>query len=162
MLKLLPSCPTLCETMDCSLPGSSVDGDSPSKKTGVSWHTLLQGIFPTQGSNQNQGLLCLLHWQLGSLPLVPPGKSLFRISINQMDFPGGSDGKESTCNEGNLGSIPGLGRSPEGGYSNPLQYSCPEYPHGQSSLADYSSWGCKELATTEKTFTKNLNTHCFK
>ena len=103
MLKLLPSCPTLCETMDCSLPGSSVDGDSPSKKTGVSWHTLLQGIFPTQGSNQNQGLLCLLHWQLGSLPLVPPGKSLFRISINQMDFPGGSDGKESSCNVGDCG-----------------------------------------------------------
>ena len=38
-------------------------------------------------------------------------------------FPGGSDGKESTCNVGNLGSVPGLGRSPGEGNSYPLQYS---------------------------------------
>ena len=44
-------CPTLCDSMDCSLPGSSVHGDSPSKNTGVGCHVLLQGIFPTQGSN---------------------------------------------------------------------------------------------------------------
>ena len=43
-----------------------------------------------------------------------------------MGFPGGSDGKESVCNAGNPGSIPGLGRSPEEGHSNPLQYSCLE------------------------------------
>ena len=36
-----------------------------------------------------------------------------------MDFPGGSDGKESTCNVGDLGSVPGLGRSPGGGQGNP-------------------------------------------
>ena len=40
--------------------------------------------------------------------------------------PGGSDGKESTCNAGDLGSIPGLGRSPGEGHGNPLQYSCVE------------------------------------
>ena len=45
-----------------------------------------------------------------------------------MDFPGASDGKESACNSGDLGSIPGLGRSPEGGNGNPLQYSCLENP----------------------------------
>ena len=45
--------------------------DSPGKKTGVGCHALLQGIS-TQGSNPH--LLCLLHWQAGSLPLVPPGK----------------------------------------------------------------------------------------
>ena len=39
------------DPMDCSLPGSSVHGDSPSKNTGVGRHALLQGIFPTQGSN---------------------------------------------------------------------------------------------------------------
>ena len=38
-------------------------------------------------------------------------------------FPGGSDGKESACSVGNLGSIPGLGRSPGAGNGNPLQYS---------------------------------------
>ena len=39
---------------------------------------------------------------------------------------GGSDGKGSTYNAGDLGSIPGLGKSPEGGHGNPLQYSCLE------------------------------------
>ena len=45
--------------------------DSPGKNTGVGCHALLQRIFPTQGSNP-----CLLHWQVGSLPLVPPGEPL--------------------------------------------------------------------------------------
>ena len=44
-------CPTLFNPMDCSLPGSSVHGHSPSKNTGVDCQALLQGIFPTQGSN---------------------------------------------------------------------------------------------------------------
>ena len=43
-------------------------------------------------------------------------------------FPGGSDGKESTNNAGDLGSIPELGRSPGEGNGNPLQYSCLENP----------------------------------
>ena len=46
--------------------------DFPGKNTGVSCHFLLQGIFPTQGSNPR--LLHLLHWQADSLPLAPPGK----------------------------------------------------------------------------------------
>ena len=45
------------------------------------------------------------------------------IIIN-MDFSGGSDSKESASNAGDLGSIPGLGRSPGDGNGNPLQYSC--------------------------------------
>ena len=43
-------------------------------------------------------------------------------------FPGGSDGKESACNAGDRGSIPGPGRSPGEGHGNPLQYSCLENP----------------------------------
>ena len=43
-------------------------------------------------------------------------------------FPGGSDGKESTCNEGDWGLIPGSGRSPGEGNGYPLQYSCLENP----------------------------------
>ena len=43
-------------------------------------------------------------------------------------FPGGSDGKEYTCNAGDMNSIPGLGRSPRGGNGNPLQYSFLENP----------------------------------
>ena len=43
------------------------------------------------------------------------------------------------------GLITGLGKSPGGGYGNPLQYSCLENPHGQKSLAGYSPWGHKVL-----------------
>ena len=44
------------------------------------------------------------------------------------EFPGGSEGKESACNAGELGSILGLGRSPGEGNGNPLQYSCLKIP----------------------------------
>ena len=71
-----------------------------------------------------------------------------------MGFPGCSDGKKSTCNAGDLGSIPGSGRSPGRGHGNSLQYSCLENPHGQRSLAHYSPWGRKESDTTEQ-----LSTH---
>ena len=57
-----------------ALQGPFAHGDFPGKNTGVDCHALLQGIFPTQGSNLH--LLCLLHWQAGSFPLAPPGKSL--------------------------------------------------------------------------------------
>ena len=50
------------------------------------------------------------------------------IYIEYGGFPGSSDGKESTCNAGDLGLIPGLGRSPGDGNDNPLQYSCLENP----------------------------------
>ena len=70
--KSLQSCPTLCNPMDCSPPGSSVHGDSPGKNTGVGCHALLQGILPTKGLNLP--LLHLQHWQAGSLPPAPPGK----------------------------------------------------------------------------------------
>ena len=66
------SCPTLWDPIECSLPGTSVHGDSPGNNTGVGRHALLQGIFPTQGSNPR--LSCLLLWQVGSLPLMRPGK----------------------------------------------------------------------------------------
>ena len=45
------SCSTLCDPMYCSLPGSSVHGDSLSKNIGVGCHALLLWVFPTQGSN---------------------------------------------------------------------------------------------------------------
>ena len=58
--------------------------------------------------------------------------------------PGGSAGKESTCNGGNLGSIPELGRSPGEGNSYPLQYSGLE-----NSMDCIVHWGNKESETTE-------------
>ena len=73
-----------------------------------------------------------------------PQNKIFSVHWG-LGFPGGSDGKESACSEGNLGSIPGLGRFSGGGHGNPLQYSCLVNPHGQKSLADCSPWGHKEV-----------------
>ena len=70
--------------------------------------------------------------------------------LNPGSFPSGSDGKEFACYVGDLGSVPGLGRSPGGKHGNPLQYSRLENPHGQRSLAGYSPWGPKESDTTEQ------------
>ena len=50
------------------------------------------------------------------------------IFISKLGFPGDSDGKESACNVGDLGLIPGLGRSPGEGTGNLFQYSCLENP----------------------------------
>ena len=61
------SCPTLCDLMDCSPPGSSVYGDSAGKNTGVGCHALLQEISPTQGLNPGlphcRLILCHLNHQ---------------------------------------------------------------------------------------------------
>ena len=67
----------------------------------------------------NYGQFCFVVWQ-------------------KQSFSGGSDGKESTCNAGDLGSIPALRKSPGGWHDNPLQYYCLENPHGQRSPAGYS------------------------
>ena len=71
-------------------------------------------------------------------------------ALQVSDFPGGSDGKASAYNAGDLGSIPGLRRSPAEGNGNPLQYSRLEKPHGWRSLVGYSRWGCKDSDTTER------------
>ena len=62
----------------------------------------------------------------------------------------------SACNEGDLGSVPGLGRSPGGEHGNPLQYSCLENPHGWRSLVGYIPWAHKESDLTEW-----LSTHVY-
>ena len=94
--------------------------DSPGKNTGVSCCTLLQGIFLTQRSNLR--LLHLLHC---------------RQVLYHWGFPDRSVGKESSCHVRDLGSIPGLGRSPGEGKGYPLQYS---------GLENYMNYGpCNEL-----------------
>ena len=77
--------------------------------------------------------------------------------LHILGFPGGWDNEESTCNAGDAGSIPGLGRSPRGGHGNPLQYSCLENHHGQRSLLGYSPWGYKESDMTEWLSTHTLH-----
>ena len=73
-----------------------------------------------------------------------------------LGFPGGSDGKESICNARDLDSILGSGRSPGEGNGNPLQYSCPESPHGQRSLAGYSPWGHKDSDITKHSIAQHF------
>ena len=53
---------------------------------------------------------------------------LFDNNYRHPGFPGGLGGKESACNVGGLGLVPGLGRFPGGGHGNPFQYSCLENP----------------------------------
>ena len=85
--KSLQSCPTLCNPMDCSLTGSPVHGilrpwDPPGKNTRVGCHFLLQGIFPTQGSNPG-----LLHCRQILYHLSYEENLLLNISMFQMGLP---------------------------------------------------------------------------
>ena len=69
-------------------------------------------------------------------------------------FPGGSLVKNPPANAGDVGSIPGLGRSPGVGNGNPLRYPFLENSMGQRILEGYSSWGRKGSDTTEQAHTK--------
>ena len=77
--KLLQSCLTLCDPMDCSPTDSSVHGILQARI--LEWLPFPPPgdlrLFPTQGLNPR--LLCLLHWQASSLPIVPPGKPYIYI-----------------------------------------------------------------------------------
>ena len=81
--KSLQSCPTLYNPMGYPPPSSSVHGDSPGKNTEVSCPAHPPpGISPTQGSNPR-----LLHWQVGSLPLAPPGEPQVTVRIWANQWP---------------------------------------------------------------------------
>ena len=96
--------PTVCDPMDCSPPVFLCPWDFPGKNTGVGWHALLQGVFPTQGLNP-----LLLHWQVGTLPLAPPGKPQLQFSLVTQLCP-------TLCDPMNL-STPGL----------PVHHQLPEF-----------------------------------
>ena len=84
---------------------------------------------------------------LQKLPLKGKYKFPRNYHDPNKDFPDGSDSKESACNVGDLGSIPGLGSFLGGGHGNPLQYSCLENPHRQRSLVGYIVHGVSKSQT---------------
>ena len=120
-------CLTLCDPMDCSLPGSSVHGDSPGKNPRVGCQALLQGIFPTQGSNPGlPNFRWILHHlrhreapvvalvlifshssHSASLSLSFPIYKMMRFR----DFPGGPVVRNPRCIAGDASLIPGQGNN---------------------------------------------------
>ena len=142
--------PTLWDPTECSPPGSSGHGISRQEH----WSGLPfpppgdlpdPGIKPTSPALQAHSLPWI---HLGSLsadkaqtqrPACASSRLIFtrrhvilaftrKLNFRKMGFPGGSDGKASAYNEGDLGSVPGSGRSPGEGNGNPCQYSCLEKP----------------------------------
>ena len=115
----MPRC-VLCLVTAQAPPGSSDHGDSPGKNTGVGWHALFQGIFPTQGSNP--GILhcrwILYHLSHQGSPVVYVYLKTVRL-FSQVALVV----KNPSANAGDVKDpslIPGLGRYPGGGHGNPL------------------------------------------
>ena len=73
----------------------------------------------------------------------------YKLYNTIVGFPGGSGGKESACNVGDPGSIPGSGRSPREWNDNPFQDSCLGNPMDRGAWESYSPWGHKESDTTD-------------
>ena len=99
------------------------------------------------------GVWCVGRWGVGGVC----GVSVVHVGVCVCvggwwwGFPCGSDSKASAYNAGDLGLIPGWGRSSGEGNGNPLQYSCLENPMDRGAWwATYSPWGCNESDTTER------------
>ena len=136
----LQLCPTLCDPMNHSPPGSSVHRDSPGGNTRAGCHVILWGIFPTQGSKPAYFTSPALAggffttWEAPFFYVCLCLNFLVRKIIRtpaRLGFPGGSDGNESICNARDLFSIPEWERCPGEKNGNPLQYSCLENPRDQ-------------------------------
>ena len=115
------------------------------------WHHIVQFIFCSFKSPKwvflvIKALVCVIliqrlksfmrfkRWYCGSK------RDDWKDHLGFLSFPGGSDGKESTCNAGDLGSIPGLGRSPGEGNGCSFQYSCLE------NSMDRGAWQARQLS----------------
>ena len=110
--------------------------DFPGNSTGVDCHFRLQRIFPTQGST---GAVIFAYNVLNASINLRTCYSCLLL----LGFPGGSNGKESACNTGDLGPIPGSGRSPGEGNGYPLQYSWLE------NSMDRGAWQARVLGVTK-------------
>ena len=132
------------QPMDCSPPSSPVHGFLQAR--------ILEWVaISTYERNKN-------HWTCREESLTTKTnkkhseKHVWRkleTYIESQGFPGGSDSKESACNSGDLGSIPGSGRFPEEGNGNPLQYFCLKNPMDRGAWRGYSQQCRKELDMTK-------------
>ena len=143
--KLLQLCLTVCDSMDRSPPGSSVNrckllytewtnNKVPLNSTG---NYSQYPVINHHGNKYERGCMYMYNWA-----------SLVAQMVKNI---------HPSCNARGLGLIPGLGRSPGGGHGKPLQYSCLENPHGQRSLVSYSSWGPRESDMTERPNTAHMH-----
>ena len=104
-------------------------------------------------------------WFLPFLHLPAPYRafpSVFNHDLSSQGFPGGSDGKESACSFGDLGWIPGSGRSPGGGNGNPLQYSCLGNPLNRGAWRAIVQGVSKSRTATEQPTLGPLFQNCKK
>ena len=113
--------------VECSPPSSSVHGIFQARI--LEW----VAISFSRGSSQSRDQTCISCLAGRFFTTEPSGKSQRMLFLSLWNhgissFPGGSEGKASAYNVGDLSSIPGLGRSPGEGNGNPFQYSCLENP----------------------------------
>ena len=165
------SCPTLCDPMDCSLPGSSVHG--------ISRQEYWSGLpFPSPGDLPDPGIEPgSPTFQADALTFEPPGKPRYAsemetialfMSQHILDVIGGlvyierciitylasplrvSDSKEFACNVRDPGFELWVGKIPWGRKWQPTPVFLPGEFHGRRSLVGHSPWGCKESDTTKR------------
>ena len=124
----------------------------PSEGQTLPGHRQAQVHFPPRGHRASWGTAALWcghscgrpHMDIEALKRLGKNEKLAKRQEAFEGFPGGSAGKESTCNEGDLGLIPELGRSPGEGKGYPLQCS------GLEDSMKYNIWSRKESGTTER------------
>ena len=97
-------------------------------------HTDLYNHWSFPGGSEGKNLPAVWETWVQSLDSEDPRKRAWHPTLVFLGFPGGSDGKESICNVGDSGSIPGSGSPPGGGHGTPLQYSCLENPVRQATV----------------------------
>ena len=162
-------CPTLCDPMDCSPPGSSIHGILLARvlecvaSAFSEMHILMwkRPNFLNSGCNILQDYLTLFLWSQShkrisskdwvSIWVVRNDAVNRYLSMNVYGLPQWLSGKESACNSGEMGLIFGFGRSTGGGNGNPLQYSCLENPMDRGAC-----WATIHGVTKNRT---QLSTH---
>ena len=141
----------LCDPMNYGPPGSSVHGVLQARI--LAW----VAIPFSKGSSwpRDQTQISCIAGRFFTIWATREAYAISLTSFNKWGLPGSSAGKESACNVGDMGLIPGLGRSPGEGNGNTPVFLPGEF-HGRRSLVSYSPRGCKGLDTTEQ-LTLNSN-----